>query len=225
MREVDRVAVEEFHLGLLQMMENAGRILAEHAKHMMTSESGLITVVAGGGGNGGGVLCCARHLHNHGYTIHCVLDRPAYTLKGAARRQLDILEAAGIRSVFGEESDEVLQRSALLVDGLIGYGLQGEPRPTTARLIDRCNRADAMVLSNDVPSGIDATTGEAHWPYIHADRIVTLAAPKTGLSSAHGELYLADIGIPPEVFTRVGVAFQPPWEGNYSVRLVSSSGS
>jgi NAD(P)H-hydrate epimerase len=224
MREVDRAAVEEFHLGLLQMMENAGRALAAHALLMRPFE-GSITVVAGAGGNGGGVLCCARHLHNHGIPVQCVLDRPLDTLKGAARQQADILVASGLTLRVAEAGEEAVQRSSLIVDGLIGYGLQGEPRPAAAQLIEVCNRSRAIILSNDVPSGINATTGEAHGPHIHAARIVTLAAPKTGLAGLRGELYLADIGIPPEVFERVGIPFPPPWEGHSWVRLESSSGS
>jgi NAD(P)H-hydrate epimerase len=224
MREIDRVAVEEFHLGILQMMENAGRNLATHAL-LMKPAGGLITVVAGAGGNGGGVLCCARHLHNHGIPVQCVLDRDPNLLTGAARQQLDSLMAAGIAVLIAEQSEEVIQRSVLIIDGLIGYGLQGEPRSMIARLIEMCNQSDAMILSNDIPSGIDATIGEAHGPYIHADRTLTLAAPKTGLPRDHGEIYLADIGIPPEVFEQVGVPFQPPWKDQYWVRLEFSPGS
>lgn len=61
MREVDRLAVEEFSLAILQMMENAGRILAAHAMAMLGGSGGEVAVLAGSGGNGGGGLCCARH--------------------------------------------------------------------------------------------------------------------------------------------------------------------
>jgi NAD(P)H-hydrate epimerase len=74
MRAVDRVAVEDVDLGLLQMMENAGRILAETAVEM--APEGEIAVFAGGGGNGGGGLCSARHLANRGRDVTIVLDRP-----------------------------------------------------------------------------------------------------------------------------------------------------
>ncbi len=218
MREVDRIAVDEFHLGLLQMMENAGRNLALHAMRM-TPAGGLITVLAGSGGNGSGALCCARHLHNRGFAVHCVLDRDVDALTGAAQNQLEVLLAAGIRISAEDAAEDTLRRSALIVDGLIGYGLQGEPRPAAARLIEICNQSDAAVLSNDIPSGIDATTGEAYGPYIHADRTLTLAAPKTGLAHNQTEIYLADIGIPSEVFDRIGIVFQRPWQDDYWVRL------
>ncbi|HIQ01424.1 MAG TPA: hypothetical protein EYH30_04750 [Anaerolineales bacterium] len=83
MREVDRVAVEEFGLGILQMMENAGRSLAENVLDMPAEAEGEIAVLAGSGGNGGGGLCCARHLHNHGLRVRVVLSREAAALSRA----------------------------------------------------------------------------------------------------------------------------------------------
>lgn len=66
MREVDRLAVDVFQLGVPQMMENAGRSLAENAIDMLRELPERAVVLAGGGGNSGGALCCARHLRNHG---------------------------------------------------------------------------------------------------------------------------------------------------------------
>ena len=76
------------------------------------------------------------------------------------------------------------------------------------------------VLSLDVPSGLDATTGEAPGPVVCPERTLTLALPKTGLWGLPGELYLADIGIPPEVYQRLGLSFELPFEKGYWIRLV-----
>ncbi len=95
MREVDRIAVDEFGLGILQMMENAGRSLAEHVLAMLAGAEGEVTVLAGSGGNGGGGLCCARHLHNRGVKVWVVLDRAAEALASPARSQLRILHGGG----------------------------------------------------------------------------------------------------------------------------------
>lgn len=116
---------------------------------------------------------------------------------------------------------EALHRSPIVVDALIGYGLRGAPRGPTAEVIDLCNRHAARVLCLDVPSGLDATTGEAPGPVVRPERTVTLALPKTGLEHVPGQLYLADIGIPPEVFHRLGVLFEPPFEEKSWVRLVT----
>jgi len=220
MREVDRIAVEEFGLGILQMMENAGRNLAENVLDMLHSTKGEVTILAGAGGNGGGGLCCARHLHNRGFKVWVVLDREAGTLTGAARNQLQILQIAGLQPTDPSEASEVLCRSQVVVDALIGYGLQGPPWGKTAELIDLCSQHAARVLSLDLPSGLHATTGEAPGAVVRPDRTLTLALPKTGLHNLPGGLYLADIGIPPEVFHQLGLSFERLFEESYWIRLV-----
>ncbi|MDZ7745838.1 MAG: NAD(P)H-hydrate epimerase [Halobacteriales archaeon] len=101
MRDVDRIAVEEVGLQVLQMMENAGRILAWHVRDV---RDGDVVVVAGNGGNGGGGLACARHLANRGIPVQVVLDRPAAELSGAAGNQYTILDKMGISISSGIDS-------------------------------------------------------------------------------------------------------------------------
>jgi NAD(P)H-hydrate epimerase len=219
MREVDRIAVEEFGLGILQMMENAGRNLALNVIDMLGVEPGPVIVLAGGGGNGGGGLCCGRHLRNRGYEVALVLDRDASALRGAARAQLQILEAAGLRTIGPDGTAEAIHRAQVVVDALIGYSLRGVPRGRAADLIDACNR-HGRVLSLDVPSGLDATTGQAMGAVVQPERTLTLALPKRGLSRIPGDLYLADIGIPPEVYERLGLSYESPFRGaGYWTRL------
>ncbi len=226
MREIDRIAVEEFGLSILQMMENAGRILAAHVISMIASGStasaggGAVTVIAGPGGNGGGGLCCARHLHNRGITVNVVTHRAA-SMGEASGRQMAILRAAGLRPIPVRRAAEVLRRASIVVDALIGYGLRGAPTGRTAELIELCNTSATRVLALDVPSGVDATTGETPGPVVRAERTLTLALPKTGLRRLSGDLYLAEIGIPPEVYRRLGLAYTPPFGAADSVVLVS----
>jgi NAD(P)H-hydrate epimerase len=219
MREVDRIAVEEFGLGVLQMMENAGRNLAQNVQDMLDGSRGEVAILAGSGGNGGGGLCCARHLRNRDFSVWVVLDREEGLLRDAARNQLQVLRAAGVRPVDPFQAREVLRRSQVVVDALIGYSLRGAPRGRAAELIDLCNKHAARVLSLDLPSGLDATTGEAPGVVVRPERTLTLALPKTGLHRVPGELYLADIGIPPEVFRQIGVSFESPFGSRYWVRL------
>jgi NAD(P)H-hydrate epimerase len=221
MREVDRIAVEEFGLGILQMMENAGRNLAANVMDMLGRIGGEVTVLAGAGGNGGGGLCCARHLHNRGSKVNLVLDRDASALRGAAADQLRILQAAGLRSVDPPQIEEAIRRADIVIDALIGYSLRGDPRGRAAELIGLCNGHAARILSLDVPSGLNATTGETPGPVVRPGRTMTLALPKTGLASISGELYVADIGIPPEVYRPLGLSFEPFFEGRYWIRIVS----
>lgn len=221
MREVDRIAVEEFGLGILQMMENAGRSLAENVLDILEATSGEVTILAGGGGNGGGGLCCTRHLHNRGFQVNIVLDRDASALRGTAADQLRILQAAGLRLTPPKQAEAALQRADLVVDALIGYSLHGAPRGRTAELIALCNAHAARVLALDVPSGLEATTGETPGVVVRAERTLTLALPKTGLRELPGELYLADIGIPPEVYDPLGLSFEPFFGGRFVTRVYS----
>ena len=225
MREVDRIAVEDFGLGILQMMENAGRNLAQKVLDMLGGDRGEVTVLAGSGGNGGGGICCARHLHNRGYKVWVVPDREAETLTGAARNQLDILAVAGLDPVETSQAEEAIWRSEIVVDALIGYGLRGAPKGRTAELIQLCLQHAARLLSLDVPSGLDATTGESPGLAISPDRTLTLALPKTGLQSVPGDLYLADIGIPPEVYFPLGLSFEPFFGRRYWIPLVVEESS
>ena len=219
MREVDRVAMEEFGLGILQMMENAGRNLAENVLDMVGAASGQVTVLAGAGGNGGGGLCCARHLHNRGFQVRLALSREGATLTGAAAVQWRILREAGMQSLAPDQVAPALRQADLVVDALIGYSLRGAPRGRTAELIALCNAHAARVLALDVPSGLNATTGETPGVVVRADRTLTLALPKTGLRDVAGALYLGDIGIPPEVYHRMGVSFAPPFAERYWLQL------
>lgn len=204
MREVDRIAVEDFSLGILQMMENAGRTLALNAIDMLGGSTGEITILVGAGGNGGGGICCARHLHNRGYNVWLVLDREAATLRGAALNQFRILESAGLQAVQHDRAGDAIAQAQLVVDALIGYSLRGAPRGRGVELIALCNQYAARVLSLDVPSGLNATTGESPGAVVRPERTLTLALPKTGLRAIAGDLYLADIGIPPEVYLQLG---------------------
>jgi NAD(P)H-hydrate epimerase len=219
MRKVDRVAVEAFGLTILQMMENAGRSLAQHALEMLGGQKGQITILAGAGGNGGGGLCCARHLHNRGLEVSVLLAGEESALGPAASNQIRILSAAGVEPLPLAEARSFLSISSLAVDALIGYGLRGAATGVAAQLIDECNESAERVLSLDVPSGLNATTGERPGPTVQPHRTLTLALPKTGLHSIPGDLYLADVGIPPEVFHRTGLQLEMPFGAGYHTHL------
>jgi NAD(P)H-hydrate epimerase len=186
----------------------------------------LIAILAGSGGNGGGGLCCARHLHNRGLEVCLILSKDPGELAGAARAQLDILRAAGLCPLAPPRAQAALSRARIVVDALIGYSLRGAPRGRAAELIRACNAHASRVLSLDLPSGLDATTGETPGAVVRPERTLTLALPKTGLRHAPGgpghgagDLYLADIGIPPEVYARLDIPYRPPFAERYWVRL------
>jgi NAD(P)H-hydrate epimerase len=216
MRDVDRVAVEEIGLQPLQMMENAGRILARHVREMRGSD---VVIVAGNGGNGGGGLVCARHLANHGASVRIVLDRPPGELSGATAHQHRILDEMAVPITVGVESLTDADGRTTVVDALIGYGLSGDLRSPADEYVGRVNELAGPTVSLDVPSGVDATTGEAPGAAVTPDRTVTLALPKTGLDVPTGTLSLADVGIPRTVYDRLDIEYEPPFGDEDWVRL------
>ncbi|MFB6311656.1 MAG: NAD(P)H-hydrate epimerase [Salinirussus sp.] len=215
MAEVDRVAVDEVGLQLLQMMENAGRNLATHVRGFAGNP---VVIVAGNGGNGGGGLACARHLANRGIPVELLLDRPAGDLTGAAEIQFGILESMNIPAVT--DPDALCgSRPRTVIDALIGYGLSGQVRGVARDHIEWLNRQTDTVVSLDVPSGLDATTGDVLGVAVQPDQTVTLALPKTGLTDVCSDLFLADIAIPAEVYDRVGITPGSPFTDDYIVNI------
>lgn len=217
MIEVDRAMTEDLHIDLLQMMENAGRHLAHLARERFlggSPDGKVVVVLAGSGGNGGGAMAAARRLHTWGADVMVVVtaDRPA--LAPVTARQREILERmrVPIRPVSGLASARDV---ALVIDGILGYSLSGAPHGVPGEAIQWANRRTAPVLSLDVPSGIDATSGTVLAPAIRATATMTLALPKAGLrvlqaAPSVGELYLADIGVPSDLYAsalRIPVGF------------------
>lgn len=220
MVEVDRLMTSVKRISLIQMMENAGRHLARLAvdRYGLDTGSPSVLVLAGRGGNGGGAMAAARRLHAWGLRVSVILSADDDLYGGVPASQLATLAAlpvpistlgeGGIPSVGTDRAIE--DQPSLIIDGLIGYSLQGDPRGPAKALIQFANAADAPTLSLDLPSGIDATTGRAADPAVRADATLTLALPKAGLRTEDagdhvGELYLADISVPPQIYEELGI--------------------
>lgn len=227
MREVDRLAVEGYGIQLVQMMELAGRALAEAGRALLGGSVAheRLVVAVGRGNNGGGGLAVSRHLANWGGDVLVVVER-AGAVAGLRAQQLAAARAAGVTILEGVPALESISsaRPLLFIDALIGYGLAGKPRGWTGEIIARAVAERLRTLSLDVPSGIDATTVECYEPCVRADATLTLALPKTGLLApaargAVGTLYLADIGIPPRLYERLGLTVGPIFERGGIVRL------
>jgi NAD(P)H-hydrate epimerase len=211
-KQVDSVMVDEYRIELIQMMENAGRNLANLARQLLDGEVGKrsIVVLAGRGNNGGGGLAAARHLLNWGAYVQVVCSYPPEAYQGVPAHQLAILEVMGAPLAWAEEGWE-LPPADLLIDAIIGYGLRGDPRGPARHLIQLAQSAAAPILSLDTPSGIDTGTGRAYTPHIAAAATLTLALPKSGFLApaalaACGRLYLADIGVPPALYDRLDIS-------------------
>ncbi len=218
MAQVDRLAMETFGIQLIQMMENAGRNLADLAQAMLEDqvEDRPLLVLAGRGNNGGGGLVAARHLANRGAQVQVVLAHDLDTFQGVPAHQLEILLAMGVSVMYAENGWE-LPSADLVIDALIGYGLRDAPRGPVADLIQLANSHPAPVLSLDIPSGLDGTNGQAYTPCIRAEATLTLALPKQGLFLAPhiaGHLFLADISIPPILYEALDLDLPPIFAQN-----------
>lgn len=221
MRRVDEVAVASFGIDLLQMMENAGRALADSVLELR--EGGSVTVVAGAGGNGGGGMAAARHLHGRAVEVRVVASRPEERWSDATARQARILRASGVPIDGPEMAEAAVAEAEVAVDALIGYGLRAPVEGTDAQLIRTLNRFARRIVSLDLPSGLDATDGAIGGPIVRPRRTLTLALPKTGLADPTAdvaETLLADLGIPPEVFAQAGIPnYRTPFRGESRVPL------
>lgn len=209
MREVDRAMIEDYHIELKQMMENAGRTLADLARHRFLEgdpRGKSVVVLAGTGGNGGGALVCARRLHNYGAAVQVILSKGPEAFTPVPAHQLDILQNMQVPIHQAEALAQLSANdTALIIDGVIGYSLKGAPAGAPASMIRWANAQEKPILALDTPSGIETTTGVVFDPAINATATLTLALPKEGLRAPGvapqvGELYLADISVPPALY-------------------------
>jgi hydroxyethylthiazole kinase-like uncharacterized protein yjeF len=214
MRGVDRWAIEERGVGGLELMERAGAGVAGAVEEL--AADGPVTVVCGKGNNGGDGLVVARLLRQAGHHVAVVCTSDPQEYAGDARANLQRLPGPAPLRLDGthwpragdpaggaaaEEVVDVFVRGAAVVDALLGTGFEGEPHGAVAEAIDAINRARAPVVSVDVPSGVDASTGVVAANAVHAVVTVTFHAAKPGLwifpGKAHaGSVRVIDIGIP-----------------------------
>lgn len=200
MAEADKEAIEGFGIETTALMENAGVATAVLARRVLGGDASgkELQFFAGRGNNGGDGLVAARHLHNWGAHVRVILGGEKEDLRDLPARQLASVEKMGI-GVSGPDGE--FGRADLLIDALLGYGSKGDPREPVAGLIRRVNASGTPVLSVDLPSGLDATTGEPGEPCVAARATVTFGSLKTGFlnpkaKALSGELYLADISLP-----------------------------
>jgi NAD(P)H-hydrate epimerase len=211
-------------IDITQLMEVAGFQVARCAWRMLGRRAARIHVVAGRGHNGGDGLVAARHLAGWGCSVTAgVLGDPDAPdaligrLRGAA-------DGTGVTVRVSKRPDDVLGGSddaALVIDALLGTGLREPPRPAHAEVIAGMR---GTVLSIDVPSGLDASTGEAAGAVVRAHTTCTLAGMKRGLWNAAarpfaGEIVVADIGMPERVWQSCGLVAPTSLRGGRLVTL------
>jgi ADP-dependent NAD(P)H-hydrate dehydratase / NAD(P)H-hydrate epimerase len=201
MRGVDRWAIEEREVGSLELMERAGAAVARSVEG--ATPDGPVAVVCGKGNNGGDGLVLARLLREAGRSVTVVCAASVGDFGGDARVNLERLAGEAPLELAGdrERAEQALAGAAVIVDALLGTGFEGAPRGAVGAAIEAVNAARASVVSVDLPSGVDVSTGVVSGAAVRATRTVTFHAQKPGLWIAPGKEHVGkvervDIGIP-----------------------------
>jgi ADP-dependent NAD(P)H-hydrate dehydratase / NAD(P)H-hydrate epimerase len=179
MRAVDKWAIEQCSIPSLDLMERAGAGVARVVEEL--SRDGPLAVVCGKGNNGGDGLVIARLLREATREVPVVCVAPLEELSPDARTNLERLPGEPPLALGGRAAREAIERAEAIVDALLGTGFSGVARGAVAEAIEAVNAAPGHVVSVDVPSGVDASTGVVAGPAIEATRTVTFHAAKPGL--------------------------------------------
>jgi NAD(P)H-hydrate epimerase len=205
-REMRAVEMNAEYLGIsrLQMMENAGKAVAEAVERRFAPGSRVLAV-CGLGGNGGDGLVAARHLASKGYRVEVLLvgdptwirmeeTKTNWEAVGAMEMSIDL-------NVVRDSSEINLQEVDVIIDALVGTGVKGVLKSPYREMVEAINASQAFKVAVDIPSGLHADTGLAAGAVVKADCTITLHKPKKGFEGAEeylGKLIIEPIGIPPE---------------------------
>jgi ADP-dependent NAD(P)H-hydrate dehydratase / NAD(P)H-hydrate epimerase len=225
-RAIDRWAIEERGMGSLDLMERAGAGVARVLERV--APDGPVAVVCGKGNNGGDGLVVARLLREGARRVTVVCVAPLGDFTGDARANLERLvgEAPLELAEDRQGARDALGEAAVIVDALLGTGFQGEAVGMVGEAIEAMNAATAPVVSVDVPSGVDVSTGVASGAAVRAVATVTFHAGKPGLwiapGKAHaGEVEMVDIGIPHR--SEIPAISDRPTPGTTTIGLIRPS--
>ncbi len=197
MKEVDDIAVNKYGITLESMMEKAGKTLADFVSSLNPEN---VIIAYGSGYNGGGGLVAARYLFEK---FPVFLLPASRNLKETTKLQL---QKTSITEIKSKELDNFKNKQkTIIVDTLLGYSINRNPEGAYSEIINKINEEHGkgvIVVSLDLPSGLNPNNGEVYDPHVVADYTLTLAYPKIGLknnSDVTGEIKLIDIGIPDKV--------------------------
>ncbi len=208
MQKVDRKTIDEVGIPGPELMENAGRGIAEGIIEDLLGASlgAKVTVFCGKGNNGGDGYVVARYLHEAGIPVEVYYQGPYEKLSDDARLNFD--RAAKLKIAMTEVTEPSVLPDTLdsefIVDAIFGTGFSGSPRGITAEMIEYVNTQSQCVIAVDLPSGLNADTGQAEGSVVEADYTYTLALPKFGLFVSPGRelagvISVVPIGVPDSV--------------------------
>lgn len=238
MQAVDRRTIDEIGIPGVVLMENAGRAVAgEILRRFSAAGSPRALILAGKGNNGGDGYVVARHLLNSDWFVQTLVLAERSAIKGDAAVHLAALENCGGQVDFAQDDHTLgsLLASAgeftVLIDALFGTGLAKPVDGCFLQAIEWLNRQSSAVVAVDVPSGIDASSGQVLGTAVKAGLTVSFAFAKVGQVSYPGaglvgELVTVDIGIPRQVSCQVasGCTFIDAAEGRRLLPVRSPDG-
>lgn len=233
MKRVDDLMLNDYGISLQQMMEMAGRNLADLTQTLYpvkatTKSPRRRVIVCGTGNNGGGGMVAARHLHNRGFPVFAVLAGSKDRLGSIPARRWETLKKIKVNTIEITSVDHpgIFSETDIIIDAIIGYGLTGKPYGIPAHIIKVLRKLNSQsVISLDIPSGLNADDGIVNRICVRASATMTLALPKKGLLLNEsreyvGDLYLADIGVPYELYKEMGLSFQTGFFSQPIIKLV-----
>jgi NAD(P)H-hydrate epimerase len=207
MKKLDEIAVSS-GLEIRQMMELAAYHIAQYCIERFQGKK--IGIYVGSGNNGGDGIAAARFLYNAGIEVEIILLKPESEIKDDGKHHLELCRKIGVnvREYIPGETIEY----DVVIDGLIGYALQGDPESPYKECIEQMNASEAIIVSIDIPSGFDSNAGKSLEPCVRADATLFLAYPKFGYKNEEhdeyfGECYLIDLGIPKMLYEEVKLAY------------------
>lgn len=199
MLELDRVAIEDRGIPSIALMENAGRAVSEIAlRELKDIKDKKVAIFCGGGNNGGDGFVAARYLFNKGINVSVYLIGRRASLKNDPKINAEALDNIGVE--IREISAPISVDHGLIIDAIFGIGLKGKVKEPARSIISDLNKKLITIISADVPSGLDADTGEILGVAVKAGITVTMQFPKQGFYKDKGPEYtgkiiVVDIGI------------------------------
>ena len=199
MREIDAITSSKYGIASIVLMENAGKAVADESEKVLRKlKNKNAAVVCGSGNNAGDGFVAARYLNNKGFNVSVFLTKPEVFFKGDCKINFEILKKLGINVLSDLRS---IDKFGIIVDAVLGTGINGIVKKSTAEAINKINYAKAYKISVDIPSGMNGDTGEIMGCAVKAERTVTFAFKKNAFKNKAskkytGKIITADIGIP-----------------------------
>ncbi|MBL7091979.1 MAG: NAD(P)H-hydrate epimerase [Candidatus Omnitrophica bacterium] len=203
MRQIDKKATERYGIPAIILMENAAISSAFVVLKVLKVGQGNVVLFCGQGNNGGDGFACARHLINHAVKVKVYFPGRERKLSKEAKINYGILRRMGqkiLRPKLPSLKKE-LNNTDLIIDALLGIGLKDKVREPVYSLIELINGSKKPVLSLDIPSGLDATSGKVHGIAVKAKHTVTFGLFKRGFLNPQaltytGRVTVGDISLP-----------------------------